>query len=145
MKVQEAIEMGEVRVQVKLINSGDEVLVRRGLMTPEQVRSYTTDGLVDTGGVVSTLPLEIVDRLGLSTTGKATAQYANGSEESVDLTEVVGFVINDRRTTEEALVLGNEVLIGQTVLERLDLLVDPVNRQLIPNPAHPNEPVLKIK
>ena len=145
MKVQEAIEMGEVRVQVKLINAGDEVLVRRGLMPPEQVRSYTTDGLVDTGAVVSALPSEIVQRLGLSTTGKARAQYANGSEESVDLTEVVGFVINERRTTEEALVLGNEVLIGQTMLERLDLLVDTVNRRLIANPEHPNEPVLKIK
>ena len=145
MKVQEAIEMGEVRIQVKLINAGDEVLVRRGLMAPGQVRSCITDGLVDTGSVVSALPLEIVRRLGLSTTGKARAQYANGSEESVDLTEVVGFVINDRRTTEEALVLGNEVLIGQTVLERLDLLVDTVNRRVIPNPAHPNEPVLKIK
>ncbi len=33
MKVQEAIAMGEVQVQVKLINAGDEVLVRRGLMS----------------------------------------------------------------------------------------------------------------
>jgi clan AA aspartic protease len=145
MKVREAIAMGEVRVQVKLINAGDEVLVRRGLMTPDQVRTYTADALVDTGAVVSVLPVEVVQQLGLATIGKTRAEYANGFEETVDLTEAVGIVINDRRTTEETLVLGAEVLIGQTVLERLDLLVDSVNRRLIANPAHPDQPVLKIK
>lgn len=145
MKVQEAIAMGEVRVQVKLINAGDEVLVRRGLMTPDQVRTYTADALVDTGAVVSVLPIEVVQQLGLATIGNTRAEYANGFEESVDLTEAVGIVINDRRTTEETLVLGAEVLIGQTVLERLDLLVDSVNRRLIANPAHPDHAVLKIK
>lgn len=145
MKVQEAIAMGEVRVKVRLINAGDEVLVRRGLMTPDKVRTYTADALVDTGAVVSVLPIEVVQQLGLSTVGKARAEYANGSEENVDLTEAVGIAIDDRRTTEETLVLGTEVLIGQTVLERLDLLVDTVNRRLIANPAHPDQPVLKIK
>lgn len=145
MKVQEAIAMGEVRVQVKLINAGDEVLVRRGLMTSDQVRTYTADALVDTGAVVSVLPIEVVQQLGLATIGQTSAEYANGYEETVDLTESVGIVIGDRRTTEETLVLGAEVLIGQTVLERLDLLVDSVNRRLIANPAHPDHPVLKIK
>jgi len=32
-----------------------------------------------------------------------------------------------------------------TVLEVLDLLVDRANRRLIPNPAHPDRPVVKIR
>ena len=48
-------------------------------------------------------------------------------------------------TVEEALVLGDEVLIGQTVLEKLDMLVDCVNQRLVPNPAHPDQPVTKVK
>ena len=52
--------------------------------------------------------------------------------------------INGRDTLEEALVLGDEVLIGQTVLEKLDLFVDSRGR-LIPNPAHPDQPITKVK
>jgi hypothetical protein len=42
--------------------------------------------------------------------------------------------------------VGDEVLIGQVILEKLDLLVDcKKNRRLIPNPAHPDYPVAMIK
>jgi hypothetical protein len=74
------------------------------------------------------------------------AQYADGRMEEVDLTE--GFVVEimGRRTTEEALVvLGDEILIGQTVLEKLDLLPDCQRHRLVPNPAHPDQPVSKVK
>ena len=46
---------------------------------------------------------------------------------------------------EEALLLGDEVLIGQTVLEKLDLFVDTQGQCLVPNPAHPDHPVTKVK
>lgn len=42
------------------------------------------------------------------------------------------------------MVTGNEVLIGQTVLETLDLLGDCKNQRLIPNLEHPNQPVLRV-
>jgi hypothetical protein len=42
-------------------------------------------------------------------------------------------------------MLGEIRVIGQTVLEKLDLLADCTNRRLIPNPAHPNQPVTKVK
>jgi hypothetical protein len=42
-------------------------------------------------------------------------------------------------------VLGSEVLIGQTVLESLDLQVDCLNHRVVGNPAHPDQPVIKIK
>lgn len=137
--------MGEVRVSVKLVNAGDEVLVRRGLLKPDQVRTYMANAMVDTGAVISVLPIHVVQQLGLATIGKTRAELANSAEETVDLTEAVGIDILGRRTTEETLVLGAEVLIGQTVLERLDFLVDSVNKRLIANPAHPDQPVLKIK
>lgn len=137
--------MGEVRVKVKLTNAGDEIMVRRGLLTADKIRSYEADALVDRGAVRSVLPIHVVQRLGLATVGKTRATYANDLTEDVDITEVVGIDINGRRTTEETLVLGSEVLIGQTVLESLDLLVDSVSRSVVPNPAHPDQPVIKIK
>lgn len=136
---------GEVRVQAKLINAVDEGLMRRGLMAPDEVRTYVADALVDTDSVRSVLPVEVAQQLGLATIGKTRAEYANGSKEMVDLTEGAVIEINGRRAIKETLVLGNEVLIGQTILEEMDLLVDCLNRRVIGNPAHPDQPVFKVK
>ena len=137
--------MGEVRVKVKIINAIDEGLFRRGKLSKEEIRVYETDALVDTGAIPSVLPIEIVQKLGLELIRKERATYANNSSENFDVTEPVSFEILGRRVTEETLVLGNEVVIGQIALERTDLLVDCTNRRVIPNPAHPDQLVIKIK
>jgi len=116
--------MGEARVQVKLLNAIDEGMARRGLLPVDQVRTYEANALVDSGAVSS---------------------VANGSQEVVDVTEPVAIVINNRKTVEQTLVIGDEVLIGQTVLETLDLLVDCANGRVITNPAHPDQTVNKVK
>ncbi len=72
-------------------------------------------------------------------------EYADGRKEAVDVTEPVVISILERDTLEEALVLGDEVLIGQTVLEKLDIIVDCNTRRVMPNPAHPDQPVTKVK
>ena len=77
--------------------------------------------------------------------GQTTAGYADGRKEVVGITEPIIFTLNDRKTVEEALVLGDEVLIGQTVLEKLDLFVDCAGQRLVPNPAHPDQAVSKVK
>lgn len=107
--------MGEVRVTARLTNAVDEALVRRGMLAPDQVRSCDADALVDTGAV------------------------------RIVVTEPLVVELEGRDTLEEALVLGDEVLIGQTVLEKLDLFVDCQGRRLVPNPAHPDQPVTKVK
>ena len=73
------------------------------------------------------------------------AEYADGRKEAVGLTDAIRFEILDRDTLDEALVLGDEVLIGQTILEKTDLLVDCSRNRVIPNPAHPDQPVSKVK
>ena len=73
------------------------------------------------------------------------AEYSDGRRDVVGLSEPIKVGIMGRDTVDEALVLGDEVLIGQTVLEKLDLLVDCTNRKLVPNPAHPDQPVSKVK
>ncbi len=137
--------LGEVRVKVKLTNAVDEAMVRRGLLTADKIRSYEAEALVDTGAVRSVLPIHVVQLLGLAIVGKARATYANDAVEDVDVSEVVGINLLGRRTTEEMLVLGSDVLIGQTVLESLDLQVDCMNQRVIGNPAHPDQPIIKIK
>ncbi len=137
--------MGEARVNVKLTNALDRALARRGQIKKEEIRTYEADALVATGAVSSVVPQNVMAQLGLQSDGQRVAEYADGRNDVVDLTEPITFEIIGRRTTEGAMVLGDEVIIGQTVLEVLDLLVDSNNHKVIPNPAHPDQPVVKIK
>lgn len=137
--------MGEVRTIVTLTNATDQVLARRGKLALEDVHTYTADALVDTGAVRTVLPPHVVQRLDLAIRGQRVVELADGRKESVGLTEPVEIDIDGRNTIEDALVLGDEVIIGQTVLETLDLHVDCANKRLFPNPAHPDQPVVKIK
>lgn len=145
LKTKKGPEMGEVRVEVKLTNAGDDSLARRKKLAPSKVRSVKANALVDTGAVRLILPSFVVEKLGLARVGKRVAEYADGRLDEVDITEPVYIEVLGRETAEQALVLGDEVLIGQTVLETTDLYVDCLNRRLIPNPAHPDQPVTKVK
>jgi clan AA aspartic protease len=137
--------MGEVRVSVKLSNSIDVGMLRRGVISKEQVRSITVEGVVDTGAVRSRMPVDLMEKLGLRGVRHINAQMADGRTESVEMTEGVDVEILDRLVTEAFLVLGSEVLIGQTVLEASDLLVDCNRQKVIPNPDHPNSAVIRIR
>jgi len=137
--------MGEVRVSVKLSNVADLASAANGNLEASAVRMVEADALVDTGAVRSCVPRPLLDRLGLQPMGHMIVEYANGQKEAVGIAYGVLFDILHRQTSDDALVLGDEVLIGQTLLEKMDLLVDCANRRVIPNPAHPDVPVNKLK
>src|SRR5262245_59506167 len=137
--------MGEVRVTVRLSNASDMALVRRQLMRPEEVRWVEADALVDTGVVSCVLPSLDFERLGLARPFKQVAEYAEGRREEVDVTEPVFVELMGRRTVEEGLVLGDEVIVAQIILEKTHLYVDCRLRRILPNPAHPDQPVLQVK
>jgi hypothetical protein len=55
--------------------------------------------------------------------------------------------IGDRKMKSDCLVgpPGSEPLVGQLVMESLDLIPDPVKRTLTPRPESPYRPTLKMK
>ena len=79
--------MGEVRIKVKLTNAVDEALVRRGKLSTNEIRIYETDALIDTGAVSSVIPIHVAQRLGLEARGRRVAEYADGRQDIVDVTE----------------------------------------------------------
>ena len=137
--------MGEVRVRLRRTSASDEALARRGQLPSDQVRTYEADALVDTGAVSLVIPADVMRRLGLMPIDRYMVTYADGRSEPVEVTEPVTVRIDTRRTSGEALVLGDEVLVGQTVLEMMDLVVDTRNGRLIQNPRHPEGPLLNVK
>jgi clan AA aspartic protease len=137
--------MGEIREKVRLTNAIDEGLVRRGAMAVEKIRTVEVTAIVDTGAVMSVIPVHIAERLGLQTRHQRVARFADGRTETVGVTEPIIFECQTRDTLEEAMILGDEVLIGQTVLEKLDLLADCNGQRLVPHPDRPNQPVIMIR
>src|SRR2546422_10870062 len=106
--------MGEVRVAVRLTNAVDEGMVRRGMLTPDQVRTYQADALVDTGAVRTVIPPQVAARLGLGLRGQRIAGHAQRRPEAVSVTEPLVGESDGRDPLEEALLLRDEGLIGQT-------------------------------
>lgn len=143
-RIQFSKNMGAVRVKVKLTNAIDEELVKRGLLNPNLLRVYEAEALIDTGAVRTAIPLEVCEHLGLRIRSQEIAKYADGRQETVGLTGPILIEVEGRETIEAAMVLGDMVLIGQTVLETLDLLVDCKNQRLVPNPENPERPVLRV-
>ena len=99
----------------------------------------------DVIGDESPMTGSVTNALGLATPESRGVEYAGGRKEVVPVTEGIVIKIGNRRTNDEALVLGDEVLIGQTILEKLDLHVDCANQVVIPNPAHPDQATTKVK
>lgn len=137
--------MGEIRVKVRLTNAADEALNRARKLAKKKVRTYEAEAVVDTGAVRSVIPPHVLEKLGVGTRGTRVAGYADGRTETVGISGGIIFDVMGRDTIEEALVLGDEVLIGQTVLEKLDLFADCAGQRLVPNPAHPDQPVSKVR
>jgi predicted aspartyl protease len=136
--------VGQVKIEITLRNARDVVMTRLGHLPPEQVHTYTTQGLIDTGATRSVLPPFVAERLGLIRLSRTEARYANGLLEEVDVTEPFLVEILGRETSDDAMVLGEDVSFGVTILEKLDLLVDCTHQRLIPNPAHPDQPVFRV-
>jgi clan AA aspartic protease len=138
-------DVGEVRAVVRLTNAADATLLKRKKLKRQKVRTVVEDAMVDTGAVRIVIPEEVFKKLGLQVLTHRVVELADGQTQAVRMTEPVVIELEGRITAEEAVVMGNEVLIGQTVLESLDLYVDCKRRRLVPNPAHPDEAVTKVK
>jgi len=143
LKEQQTPYMGGVRVKVKLSNGVDRVLAKNGALNPDRVRSCEVDAMVEMGAVGSVIPRSVARKLGLPEDQFRVVAYADGRTESVPLAGPLFFDIDGRDTYDDAYILGDEVLIGQTVLEKMDLLVDCARQKVVP--AHPEGPINKLK
>ncbi|MCE2500108.1 MAG: retroviral-like aspartic protease family protein [Dehalococcoidia bacterium] len=111
--------MGTFRVGVTLGN-------------PDSDARETVNALVDTGATFSVMPTSLLRRLGIQPARTRRLRLANGRTEErqtgMAFFEVAGI------DAEVMVVFGPENihLLGATTLEALLLIVDPINKQLIP-------------
>lgn len=137
--------MGTIVVNVGLENTGDRAAFERGLCDEASIRRTEVEGVVDTDAVSLALPQDVVERLGLDTQGTAGVTYADGRKDERPVVGPLTVSVVGRSMHVDAIVLPpfSEVLVGQIVLEFLDLVADSRNRTL--QPRIPDYPLLDMK
>jgi len=132
--------------KIRLTNDHDFVAAAAGSLDPARVRTIEIEALVDTGATMLMLPADAVERLGLPVRGHRKVRYADHRVEEVPWVGQVKVEIRGREALCSALVgpAGSTALIGQIPLEEMDFVVDPKSRELRPNPASPDAPVLDL-
>ncbi len=139
--------MGELSVRTELENAIDRGVHERGLIEGSEVRSFTLNATVDTGAVMLMLPQDVVEKLGLKTRRTVVVTYADERKEERPVAGPLTIRIGDRFMSTDCIIGPplSEALIGQVVMEELDLIADCAKRTLTPRPESPIYPLLKLK
>ena len=138
--------MGRVTVPAKIENWGDLYMVEKGLLQPDQVHWIeVSDALVDTGATALSMPMSLIDQLGLMPFRSRPVRTSAGVL-TVNVYGGARLTVQGRDCQVDVVELpeGSPVLIGQVPMELLDFVVDPANQRLIGNPAHGGEQMIEM-
>jgi len=129
--------MGKVIEKVKITN----------LLDP--TKSVEVEAVVDTGATMMVLPKDIVNQLGLEKIEEWSLVKVQYADNHVGIKEIYGGVkleLKGRIGIFDVLAEneGSQPLVGQIVLERLDLVIEPSTRKVMPNPRSPEMPMVEI-
>ncbi|MFB0872310.1 MULTISPECIES: clan AA aspartic protease [unclassified Sphingobium] len=118
--------MGLVRQHIRLSNFAEP-----------QIEEVDANALVDSGALELCIPRLIAKQLRLTKVEERKVHLADGRVEIVDYVAPVKIEAFGRSAVAGALVMGDMVLLGAIPMESMDVLIDPVRQQLIPNPENP--------
>jgi len=126
--------MGKVIENIKVIN----------VFEPE--KEIELEAVIDTGATMLVLPQNVIDKLNLRKMREVKVRYANNKTEIKSIYGVVTLEMCGRAGEFNVLAEpeGAQPLVGQIILEQLDLIVDPSTRKVIPNPRSPEMPMVEI-
>lgn len=96
--------------------------------------------LADTGAMYLCLPAAVAGSLGLAELERRDATLADGSRRLVPYGGPVEVRFGNRRCFVGAMLMGDEVLLGAIPMEDMDLVVQPLTRQVTVNPLSPDVP-----
>lgn len=131
--------MGLVYADIELMNGGDFLRFREGLLPEPDIRRMTVRMNADSGALMLAINDTIKEQLGLPVLEVRNAQLTDGNVVQLEVVGPVEVRFENRQCTTRAFVLpGNtQPLLGAIPMEDMDVLIDPARRQLIVNPEHP--------
>lgn len=138
--------MERVSVALKIENLEDLYLAERGLIPADRVRRIEVDNaLVDPGVRMISMSKGLIQQLGLKPLRSRTTMTRAGVV-TVQPYGPTRLTIQGRDCPMDVTEVPDDgsVLIGSIPLLALDLVVDPVGRQVTGNPAHGGEWVIEL-
>ncbi len=114
--------------------------------SPFNNKEIELEAVIDTGATLSSLPADVVKELDLKKLREVEVKYADNRIEKRNVCGGVFIKIKEREGIFEVIEekKGTQPLIGQVVLESLDLVVNPKERVITPNPESPEIPRLEL-
>jgi clan AA aspartic protease len=125
--------MDIVEAEITLKNYNDEIFVLEGHKKPDEIRTVTVTAVVDTGSMYMVIPEKLSQKLRLVANGERTVHNANGQRINCKTVETLKVQWKNRDTVVPAIIIpGSEkILLGAIALEGMDLMVNPVNQELV--------------
>ena len=125
--------MGQVYADITIKNAGDIALVQYGYKQEHEIRVKTIPILVDTGAITLIINDNIRQELGLNLREAQSARLADNSSITVQIADPVEISWKNRSMTCQPWVIpqAEKPLLGLIPLENMDLMVDPINRELV--------------
>ena len=125
--------MGTVYAEITLKNAADYSYYERGLIKEQDLRSAAVTALVDTGAMSLVITEDLRKKLGLAVRSERIVHIANGQRVLSKVTEPVEINWKNRCSTVQAVIIpGSDiVLLGSIPLEDMDLIVNPVTKELV--------------
>ena len=138
--------MGEIVVDIELENVVDRGRAEDGELPEADIRRAAISAVADTGAIMLALPEDVVSRLGLDLESSITATYTDGRQGELPVAGPLLVRIGDRSMPANCIVLpqGTDALVGQLIMEGLDLVADCVARTLHPRPESPDRPLMRL-
>jgi predicted aspartyl protease len=130
--------VGIALVTALIENNKDVEAAADGRIAESEVRRIEVhDARVDTGATYVSMPLRLINELGLKRIKTVVAKTKAGPM-SFGIFEHVKLTIQDRDCEVRVAEVADNcpVLIGYIPLELLDFVVDPKNQRLVGNPDH---------
>ena len=138
--------MGEIVVNIELENVEDRGRAEDGELLEADIRRITIPAIADTGAMMLALPEDIVSQIGARPAGSIATTYADGRRGELPVAGPLIVRIGDRWMPSNCIVLpqGTDALVGQIIMEGLDLVADCVAQTLHPRPESPDRPLMRL-
>lgn len=138
--------MKKIYAKVRIINYEDIAKAASGMISPDEIRSVELEGRIDTGATHLSIPEDIAEKLGLRKLRSVSVKYGDGRIGHKWLGSVVQIELNNREACVRPVIedKNTEVLIGNPILEEMDLFINPKTGEIYPNPESPNGPLVEL-
>lgn len=121
-----------IPVRLTLANGLDEIRAHQGEIPPQEVRRLETRAVIDTAHVCRLIPAAMAEALGLPTCRRGIL-HPDGAWREGDVAEFLSVRLWGRPASMDALVMGEELRLGFTLLGQTDLRYDDKSGLIVPH------------